>query len=619
MTDLDARLSELSLADDVGPRQQNGENSTSIEDLRDSINLLLDGIYEIQELRHAASKLSSDGSPHSQLVARVAEFDRSFRSLQSRITATEGSKRTDDPEVEEIHSDWSDLEREYVILQQEMREDGWLSRFRITADQAESMMTPLQTSLKDCLHYVESITSSPVPVPFESELEELPSLRKLQDLVKSHEAMKATYIPSVAKILKMMERSIFGRTSKNGEALRRYSEMTQRWNELQRQLQQLDARVRILMTQHLSRSSSGDFEVLAEATSPSGSSSMDYFARGHAQKLSVSDIRKSIQHRTSVSSVVSGVSGTSAASMQRRALGANGIRAATESPEVKRTAPPLRSRASMMSGMSSTTARMSTGTTPPVPTRQQPVETMLKTPTNQRFAGAGRRSGAFSPSPTASSTSRIPMSSPGGPSPRHLEVPGSASRESRILPDPSNWPKPVYGQYSSRRPGPPSVGGRSVSGSIARGPPPSSFRSTTPTPAGRSVSRMSMGSQAPSMYAPPSLQPFQPSKYDLLDQTVQSVIDETKFKLFVARVDPSMKRGQRRAENEEWKGGFVFGAGQKVSPVKLLKIAGRPGRFGFGQGQPRMKCLVKVAGAWQELSTLLKERLENAPQGFDSP
>ena len=32
--------------------------------------------------------------------------------------------------------------------------------------------------------------SSPVPVPLESELEELPSLQRLQMLAKSHEAMK---------------------------------------------------------------------------------------------------------------------------------------------------------------------------------------------------------------------------------------------------------------------------------------------------------------------------------------------------------------------------------------------------------------------------------------------
>ena len=122
------------------------------------------------------------------------------------------------------------------------------------------------------------------------------------------------------------------------------------------------------------------------------------------------------------------------------------------------------------------------------------------------------------------------------------------------------------------------------------------------------------------MYAPPSLQPFQPSKYDLLDQHVQSVIEETHFQLFVARVDPSMKRGQRRAENEEWKGDFVFGAGQKISPVKLLKLAGRPGRFGFAQGSPRMKCLVKVKGEWQELAAVLRLRQEEEPAfGADSP
>ena len=112
-----------------------------------------------------------------------------------------------------------------------------------------------------------------------------------------------------------------------------------------------------------------------------------------------------------------------------------------------------------------------------------------------------------------------------------------------------------------------------------------------------------MVSYAPSAAAPVNLQPFQPSKYDLIDTHVQAVIDEVGFKLFVARVDQAMKRGQRRGENEEWKGEFVFGAGQRTSGVKLLKLAGKTGQEG-----PRMKCLVRVQGAWHDLGTILRKR-----------
>jgi len=112
-----------------------------------------------------------------------------------------------------------------------------------------------------------------------------------------------------------------------------------------------------------------------------------------------------------------------------------------------------------------------------------------------------------------------------------------------------------------------------------------------------------MASCAPSAVAPVNLQPFQPSKYDLLDTHVQAVIDQVGFDLFVARVDAPMKRGQRRRDDEEWKGDFVFGAGQRTSGVKLLKLAGRA-----TTDAPRLKCLVRVQGAWHDLATVLQMR-----------
>jgi hypothetical protein len=125
---------------------------------------------------------------------------------------------------------------------------------------------------------------------------------------------------------------------------------------------------------------------------------------------------------------------------------------------------------------------------------------------------------------------------------------------------------------------------------------------------------MSMVSYAPSGVAPANLQPFQPSKYDYLDTTVQSIIDEVGFNLFVARVDTAMKKGQRRRDDEEWKGDYVFGAGQRTSSVKLLKLAGKPGKDG-----PRVKCMVRVQGAWHDLATVLRNRMAEAPETFGSP
>lgn len=101
------------------------------------------------------------------------------------------------------------------------------------------------------------------------------------------------------------------------------------------------------------------------------------------------------------------------------------------------------------------------------------------------------------------------------------------------------------------------------------------------------------------------LTPFQPSKYDLLDAHVASLLEKTQFDLFVARLDPPLKQGQRRRDDEEWKGEYVFGAGERSTSVKLLKLAGRQSQG----GEQVVKCLVRVGGAWVELERLLRERM----------
>jgi hypothetical protein len=111
------------------------------------------------------------------------------------------------------------------------------------------------------------------------------------------------------------------------------------------------------------------------------------------------------------------------------------------------------------------------------------------------------------------------------------------------------------------------------------------------------------------------LHPFEPSKFDLLDQEVSKILEQVGFNLFVARLDPALKRGQRKRDDEEWKGEFVFGAGERSSSVKLLKLVGRA----MDGGQVRMKCMCRVAGAWRELSAVLQERLARASAQVSSP
>ncbi|ODO04741.1 hypothetical protein I350_05351 [Cryptococcus amylolentus CBS 6273] len=143
-------------------------------------------------------------------------------------------------------------------------------------------------------------------------------------------------------------------------------------------------------------------------------------------------------------------------------------------------------------------------------------------------------------------------------------------------------------------------------------PPPSSFNSPTPTPRipTRPASRQSAMSYAPSVsHDLSTLRPFRPSPFDLLDQSVQALLTQEAFTMeqgfFVSRVDEALKRGQRLRDGEEWKGEYVFGAGNKGCSVRRMELPGR-GK----DGAKRVKVLCRVGGRWVDLVEVLKERKE---------
>ncbi|WWD16634.1 hypothetical protein CI109_101064 [Kwoniella shandongensis] len=647
-----------------------------IQSLTHEVAILLDRLYEIQELRHSSlpdtiTQPHSNSAPGSRIDTLIQSLTDTITLLRPQITALQpditryhgdGSNDLSDG-VEELMGDWKRAEEQHRLLKEEMKEDGWLVRFRTTSDQAEAMMDPLRKSLAECLRYVERITNPEMPIPYESQFDDQPNIKDLQKLAKSHQSMTKTYVPSINKILKMIERSISERPVKNGEALRRFSEMSQQWIALQKHLQQLEARIRLIVSQNSQMkylASPGDVEVLADLTSPYGSSEsrLDYFGHDDDKPPYSNQLGRGPpgSHRSSVSSNVSSSSTRSMlgrhppASPSMRPIPSNFSPENTLRPQSQRTRAPVVLNGSIRNGNEAMT-----------------------TPVSRRTNSASQLLRSVSPTPSTTSVtstasrrqSRIPVYSPTGSraviSPAHSDfgeerlIPGltvSNSHSQTLLTEPSSigrtrrtsqgqghlersrmglkTPESTRPRLSSSfsafqpRPsvGTPTMGSRTYSTgttprtaptggrqSLARAPP-SSFRLTSPTPNGssRPSSRLSMMSY--SNFDSKTLQPFQPSRYDLLDQEVAKILEQEKFDLFVGRLDAPLKKGQRRTDNEEWKGEYLFGAGEKPTSVKLLKLAGG-GRVGSGK-EIRMKCLVRVGGAWHDLGGVLRKRKAEA-------
>ncbi|WVW80029.1 hypothetical protein I302_102002 [Kwoniella bestiolae CBS 10118] len=705
--------------DDTPSSTSSGENGEShdsneykelekrIHSLFHEVALLLDRIYEIQELRHSSipSTLSTPSAPSriDTLLSSLSDSTLLLRpqitSLSSAISSYTGSRReTLKDGIEEIMEDWKRVEDQQKWLLEEMKEDGWLIRFRTTADQAEAMMDPLQKSLTECQAYVERISNSSAHVPLQADFDDQLSIERLQKLSKGHESMTRTYVPSINKILKMMDKSISDRPIKNGESLRRFGEMNHRWTTLQKQLQQLNAKIRLIISQHENEmeylDGGDDVELLADVTSPyssAGDSRSDYFGYGSSVKSRESTSssygttrtresthnstsRPSPNHRSSLSS---GVSTSSTRSSIRQPLAHTHTSPSVKPPSSSTLSPdtamrplPLRRRTSMMSSTSSSTAR---NTPAEKPRWNSSPKVPVQTPTMPRRSVGLPRS--VSPTPSnasiASTTmsnrrlSRIPVASPtsksgagySSPTASEVSVPGltvSNSHSRTLIAEPSSinrnpnqshlerarmglkTPEPPRPRLSSTfssfsRPfgqsaTPPGMSRNSSFGSISgttprtlptRGKaPPSSFRITSPTPSGstRPSSRLSVLSYSNFNTASQDLVPFVPSRYDLLDMEISKIMREVQFNLFVSRLDAAMKRGQRRNENEEWKGEYLFGRSERPSSVKLISIAGlRKPTAGTGSGgnapERRVKCMIRVGGQWVDLKGELERRM----------
>jgi hypothetical protein len=388
--------------------------------------------------------------------------------------------------------------------------------------------------------------------------------------------------------------------------------MQSRWATLSRQLQQLDGRFRIARNQV---PDDGSMEVLKETTpmtrqdeyyggTSSGSGSNGRLDPGSAHKPALS--------RTGSRSPVTEMHRTIRRQSSIVSQGAPG-----EKPrwDIGTRPPPVPNVPAMHQTPSS--RRLSTfGPKPPAP--RSPTPSSSSVTSGSRISVPGSRIPVRSPTATGTRSELLVPSFPSSNSNENILA--GTSRRQTLGPDSYLTPTRPRASvpFSLPRSTTPSLAPRAASYGATLGPgvrseprrtlgrnPPSSFRSTTPTPS-RPSSRMSASSFLVSTAA---LNPFEPSKYDLLDQEVQKVLQSTEFKLFVARLDAPLKRGQRKRDDEEWKGEFVFGAGERSSSVKLLKLVGRA----MDGGNVRMKVMCRVAGAWQELSAVLRDRMARAP------
>lgn len=88
---------------------------------------------EIEELRHAGPSTGSPSTHSSRVDTLLVNLDAAYASLSGRRDAALPGLPTsgvDEGDLAHLQREWEKMSRQYMMLKDEMKEDGWLVRFR---------------------------------------------------------------------------------------------------------------------------------------------------------------------------------------------------------------------------------------------------------------------------------------------------------------------------------------------------------------------------------------------------------------------------------------------------------------------------------------------------------
>ncbi|KIJ55356.1 hypothetical protein M422DRAFT_23954 [Sphaerobolus stellatus SS14] len=268
--------------------------SAQITEISFSISDIQTRIFEIQELRHKSTvekpstsdlsqSTSSESSSSSIIDQALINLDERLEAVSRSVEAVEESlgpllrsvktptqNRSDDVsdgdkillrKHADLLGDWDAVQTEAEVLREELKEDKWLTVFRSVSEQADGMMKSLEKAVTQCQDFIFQVNkwrteatqtlSSPESNPINLDI--------FMNIHNAFESKKKYYMPSVTKILSVVDKGMRDRQTKNGECLRMNAEMRQRWRNLRERIGRIDSEmenVRRMLSDRLETDSS---------------------------------------------------------------------------------------------------------------------------------------------------------------------------------------------------------------------------------------------------------------------------------------------------------------------------------------------------------------------------
>lgn len=472
----------------------------------------------------------------------------------------------------DLEGDYQEFLRSDDNLKNELAEDKVLHVFKTSADQADEMMDSLQKAV--------SLTNAAADASITS----TDQIEESRSTLRSYEQKKKFYLSSVAKSLTVLERSIKSRRTQNGEANRRHAEVSERFTTLRDAMVKLDRRLPEVKRKWQE----------AEKT-----------LQDQPEEMLTDEIDEGLAR---VSLDLKGM-GPRPPSVTRRPSGLSNQSQSSSYPELGRQRT-LSTSVSVSSGVSASPVPMRYGgyylPSPPPTTSHRPVSPSPSDASLATSTASRRRSLIPVRTPTASPSSRsvsVPYSSrpPMPPMPSQDEIQAKEARLNAYLRSSMQTPEPMLRERAARMPfysgrqsttgvrnrttsynGMPSAPSHTTNtpsrfstgrATPSRQPPPSSFRSPTPSRPPSSASHrrdVRVGAQTP---APVRDGNFVPNKLDALDVELANVLNAVPNDVHVERLSPPLLRGQRHEGVWEAKYALTSGrAGRKEHMCKLLEL-----------------------------------------------
>lgn len=549
----------------------------------------------MQEARHASAQHDVPGPPSiDRLVDALDQSLSVFSTKYAEFRAGLSGNVSDSlrQTLLDLESDYQDFLRSDDNLKSELAEDKVLNVFKASADQADEMMDSLQkaVSLSNAAADAEVTSSNDVD--------------NFRATLRSYEQKKKFYLPSVAKSLAVLERSIKSRTTRNGEVSRRHAEVSERFTALREAMVKLDRGVTEMKNKWLEAEKTlrDQPEMLTDEIDEGlALSALDIKGMAPRRAMTPTSLR-----RPSASSSLSNVTAASFVGRQRTLSAASGA----SSPPIS-----MRPGGYFLPSPPPTTSHR--------PVSPSPSDGSLAASTNSR-----RRSMIPVRTPTASPSSRSVSVSqvarpPMPPMPSQDEIQAKEARLNAYLRSSMQTPEPMLRERAARMPfyaarattasrsrttsynGMPSApayaamtpsrfstGGTTPS----RQPPPSSFRSPTPSRPSSSASHRRDGRAGAQTPAPAIRDgPFVPNKLDALDVELARVLHAVPNDVHIQRLSPPLLRGQRHEGTWEAQYALTSGrAGRKEHLCKLLELD--------KGGTKTNKVMIRVGGGEQSTS-----------------